>query len=327
MNPDIGRTLKQEFGSRLEADVSLSKYTTFKIGGNAQYFLQATSRAELTFYLKRLYEMGIPVFILGGGSNILISDKGISGVVIKNNTRNIQIKGMKGRRRGARNLSDVYLDADSGVIMNQLVRFTIEQGLAGLHMHLGLPGTVGGALYMNSKWTRPEAYVGDILYQAEIIGSDGRVRIEPRSYFKLAYDYSIMHDTHDIVLGATFRLTSANTQDLWRQAEESMAIRKSTQPQGLHSAGCIFKNISHAQALSFSTPNHSTSAGFLIDHAGCIGLKSGNAEVSAVHANFIVNRSQATASDIRKLIVKIKDKVKAQFGIELEEEIRFIGDF
>jgi UDP-N-acetylmuramate dehydrogenase len=287
----------------------LGKYTTFKIGGPADYFYDAKTIDDFVSAILLGRKRNLPIFILGGGTNVLIGDRGIRGFVIKNSTGAIRMKGMKGRVTGGTARKGlVFVEAESGVMFNFLVRFTVEEGLAGLEMHLGLPGSVGGAIFMNSKWMHPVSYVGDVVCQAEVLTPDNKRKIVCAS--RIA-------KTHDILLKVVFALRSDAKERLWRAANESIAYRRQTQPQGVFTAGCAFKNISRAP----------TSAGFLIDHAGLKGARAGDAEISAVHANFIVNRGAAKAADVVQLIEKVKAKVKEKFDVTLEEEIIRVGEF
>lgn len=319
--------LKKAFGVNLKQDVQLAPYTTFKIGGPADFFYEAKDRNTLITAIILARKIGVPYIVLGGGSNLLIGDKGFRGLVIKNTSREIHIAGMKGKIAKGKPSGNVYVEADSGVLFNSLVRFTIEEGLGGLEMHLGLPGTVGGALFMNSKWTNPVAYVGDAVYQAAILTPNNKTQIVPQSYFRFGYDQSRIQKTGDMVLSVVFKLTPTSKEDLWEKANASMTHRKNTQPQGVFSPGCTFQNITKAQALAIPTPGNTTSAGFLIDHAGLKGASVGDAYVSLQHANFIINRGKASAADVVQLIEKIKNQVKKQFGVPLKEEIVYVGEF
>lgn len=306
----------------------LGKHTTFKIGGPADYFYDAKTTDDFVSAILLGRKRNSPIFILGGGSNILIGDRGVRGFVIKNSTNTIRIKGMKGTvTGGAAKKGLVFVEADSGVSFNSLVRFTVEEGLAGLEMHLGLPGSVGGALCMNSKWTHPVGYVGNAVYQAEILTAENKRVTVPQSYFHFGYDTSSIQKTKDIVLKVVFALGTDTKERLWQIATESIGYRRQTQPQGVFTAGCAFKNISEAEALSVPTPNQTKSAGFLIDHAGLKGTRVGDAEISAVHANFIVNRGKATARDVVQLVEQVRAKVKEKFGVTLQEEIIRVGEF
>ncbi len=319
--------IEAEFPGRLRFHEPLALYTTFKIGGEADGFIEVRTTQELVRVVTLAREREVPVTILGGGSNVLISDAGVRGLVVKNAARDIRIMGMKGLVVSGTSSGEVFVKADAGTSVNQLVRFTIEEGLAGLEMHLGLPGSVGGAIYMNSKWTKPSAYVGDRVYQATILTPDNRVHVVPKTYFSFQYDYSKIQKTGDIVLDVLFCLSKSDKQILWKTANASIAYRRSTQPTGVRSPGCTFKNISQLQALTAPTPLHTTSAGYLIDHAGLKGMAVGGARVSTVHANFIENTGKATAKDVIQLIDLIKRTVKEKYGIELEEEIVRIGAF
>lgn len=301
----------------------LARYTTFKIGGLADYLYEAKTKEGFIDAIQLARREQLPLFILGGGTNILIGDNGIRGLVVKNSTQTISIRGVK----GSMTKKTVFVEADSGVPMNKLVRFTLEEGLSGLEMQLGLPGSVGGAVYMNSKWTKPEGYVGDPVYQATIVTPAGEVTNVVREYFKFAYDYSTIQKSGDIVVSVTFQLITGDKEQLWQVANSSIAYRRETQPQGVCSAGCMFKNISKAEALTHATPSLTTSAGFLVDHAGLKGEKAGDAQISPIHANFIVNLGNATASQVVELIERARSAVKEKFGVELEEEIQRVGDF
>lgn len=315
------------YRDRLLLNESLAKYTTFKIGGPADIFFEAKTTEDFVGIIGEARAHRLPVFILGGGTNVLIGDKGIRGLVVKNNTGRIAIKAVKGERIGGKSVRRVYVEADSGVVFNKLVRFSVEEGLSGIEMHLGLPGTVGGAVYMNSKWTRPEGYVGDVVYQAEMLTPSHELITVPNNYFRFAYDTSSIQKTNDIVVKVIFAFIAADKDLLWKTANESIAYRRETQPQGVMSAGCTFQNITKAESLMHSLPGHTTSVGYLIDHAGLKGYSIGDAEISTVHANFIVNRGKATASDVIQLIDRARDQVKIQFGVELKEEILRVGEF
>jgi len=319
--------LKKQFQERLKEHELLSAYTTYKIGGPADLFYTALTADELVCIVIAARTLKIPVFVLGGGSNILVGDGGFRGLVIKNNTGAITIRGMKGKVKGKSKESLVFLEADSGVPMNKLVRFTIEEGLGGLEMHLGLPGTVGGAVYMNSKWTRPAGFVGDSLYQATILTPSNKLKNVNQGYFHFSYGKSSLQASNDILVSVVFSLKQEDKDVLWKRANESALYRKETQPQGVHTAGCVFKNISVSDALAEGTPDHTTFAGYLIDKAGCKGMRVGEAEVSSVHANFILTRPGATASDVVELIEKVRKSVKQKFKITLKEEILRVGEF
>lgn len=318
---------ENDMNINFQQHVPLSSFTTFKIGGPADFFYEARTVEEVVEAVTKARELGIPITILGGGTNVLIGDKGIRGLVIKNNTAAITIRGMKGRFHAGRKVGSVYVEADSGVVFNKLVRFTVEEGFGGLEAHLGLPGTVGGAIFMNSKWTKPTSFVGDAVFQVTILTPKNEIKAVKQSYFRFAYDTSIIQKTGDIVLCVVFALTPGDKEELWKVAGESIAYRRESQPQGVKSPGCTFRNISSSQAIAAATPNHATSAGFLVDHSGLKGKSVGDAQISPIHANFIVNNGNALASDVVTLIELARAKVKEQFGVELQEEIVRLGEF
>lgn len=305
----------------------LARYTTFKIGGPADLFYEAKTKEDLVLAITSAGKLGVPIFVLGGGSNILISDKGIRGFVVKNSTNTISMRGAKGSYKEGQTKGKVYVEADGGVLINKLVRDTVDEGLGGLEMHLGLPGTVGGAIFMNSKWAKPESYVGDVVYQATILTKDGHVKTVPGEYFHFSYDQSSIQTTGDIVLSVVFTLEPSDKEKLWEIANRSISYRRETQPQGVFSPGCTFRNISKADAIAAGTPAHTTSAGYLVDHAGLKGTSVGEAYISEEHANFIINGGRATASDVVKLIELARSRVQKKFGVTLQEEIVRIGEF
>lgn len=324
---DAIQLLREKLGEKAKENEPMARYTTLKVGGPADLFYDAKTSDELVGAVKAARELSVPVFIMGGGSNILVGDKGIAGLVIKNSTNRITIRGAKGTYKTGAQAGKVFVEAESGVAMNKLVRFAIEEGLGGLEMQLGLPGTVGGAMYMNSKWTQPAGYVGDVVYQATILTPEGVLKTVPKSYFRFAYDTSILQTSGDIVISVVFGVTPGDKETLWEIANKSIAYRRVSQPQGVFSPGCTFRNISASEAMSIPTPNHTTSAGYLVDHAGLKDLNVGDAYISPVHANFIINKDKATAADVVQLIELARQKVKEQFGVCLVEEIVRVGEF
>ncbi len=315
------------FGDRIKTDVILAPYTTFKIGGPADLFFEARTSDELVVAITSGQVAGIPITLLGGGSNILIADKGIRGFVIRNLAHHLGLKGIKGTKGTDTARESVYVESDSGVPFNQLVRFTCDEGLTGLEMHLGLPGTVGGAVSMNSKWMNPKGFVGDAVFQARIIDVDGHDVTVDRTYFDFSYGYSAVPKRGAFLISVIFKLGRSTKDAVWKTANESIAYRRDSQPQGIRSAGCAFKNIEKDEAIAAATPNQTTSAGYLIDHAGLKGSVMGGAAVSVEHANFIQNTGAASASDVVKLMDLIRTTVKEKFGVTLSDELVRIGEF
>lgn len=305
--------------------VNLAPHTYFKLGGPADSFAVAATTEELIRLVRTAIKDRVPYLVLGGGSNVLIADKGFRGLVIKNKTSRIKLKGFTGKAsRGMIDLKEVVVCADSGVPANLLVRYTLDEGLAGLEDFLGLPGTVGGAIYNNSH--HMGQLIGDLVVEVTALNKQGElITLSPRE-LKFAYDSSVFQSTGDTILTASFQLKRGDKAILWERANAAVIRRASTQPLGAPSSGCVFKNISVADAMRLGTPNQTCSAGYLIDKAGLKGMAVGGAVVSDLHANFILNSGTATAKDVLDLIKVIKSKVKAKFGVDLVEEIVIIGD-
>ncbi|MFH1244341.1 MAG: FAD-binding protein, partial [bacterium] len=278
--------------NRVKLNEPLSKHTYFKLGGPADLFYEAKTLDELVLAVQSAILYKVTNLVIGGGSNILVTDAGFRGLVIKNKTGNIQLKGFAGGvEKGKLDLKEAIIQADSGVPANQLIRYSLDQGLSGLEEMLGLPGSVGGAVYNNSHhlgklW-------GDHIVEVEYLNSDGvRAKYTPQD-LHLDYDYSIFHKTHETILSASFLLKQGDKAALWEVANAAVIRRSSTQPLGIPSSGCMFKNIPLADKMRLGLST--ASAGYLIDQAGLKGERVGGAVVSDVHANFIVNDGTATS--------------------------------
>ena len=309
---------------RLKFDEPLSKHTYFKLGGPADLLYEAKTSGELAGAVESAILYKIPYLVIGGGSNILVTDAGFRGLIIKNKTSEIKLKGIAGGvEKGKLDLKEAMVQADSGVPANLLIRYTLDQGLSGLEHMLGLPGTVGGAVYNNSHHL--DKLFGDHIVEVDVVDKDGRVKKYRQIDLKFDYDYSIFHKTKEVILSATFQLKRGNKEELWEVANAAVKRRATTQPLGVPSSGCIFKNIPLADAMRIGTPDTIQSVGYLLDKAGLKGLRVGGASVSDVHANFIVNDGTATAQDVLNLIKEIKAKIKAKFGVDLTEEVILIG--
>lgn len=318
----------EEIGvNRIKVNESMARHTTFKIGGPARLYFEAERIDDLLLAVKAARRLSVPYFILGGGSNLLVSDKGFDGLVIKNNTKKIQIHALSGKvKQGTVNLEDIFVETESGVPFNQLVRFTLDEDLSGLEYFLGQPGTVGGAIFINAHFMKKSIFVGDLVASAKIFTPENSLEEVDKSYFRFGYDESRIKKTHDIVLSVIFRLTKADKKTLWEKGMDSLEFRKKTQPS-LPSAGCIFQNIKKGDAIRIGTPNYSCSAGFLIDQCGLKGRKEGNVMISQQHANFIVNCGEGKASDVKRLIDKAKEEIFKKFKVSLVSEVVFLGDF
>lgn len=334
MKKDYHRLIKALGIGKVLINEPLHKYTSFKIGGPAHLFFKAKTKEDLVNVITLSCKLNIPFFVLGGGSNLLINDKGFKGLVIKNETSEIKLVSIKGGqyKRGKGNkppkttIKEVYLEADSGVSINRLVRLSANEDFEGLEAFLGQPGTVGGAIYINAHNIREKKLFADNLFSAKLITKQGKVKQVSKEYFHFAYDKSRIQDTYEIVLSAVLKLKKISKHSPWMRANSSLDYRRKTQPQGVNCAGCIFRNISPSQALKIATPNYTTSAGYLLEQVGLKGKKIGGAKFSSEHANFIVNYGQATAADVLKLIDLAKKRVAERFGIKLQEEIVILGE-
>lgn len=327
MNRNYTALINRFNKSRLKLSESMSLHTTNKIGGPADLYFEAYSKEDLIKAIRTAIDEKIPFFILGAGSNILVSDKGYRGLIIRNKATSIRIAALKGKYTPEKkDIKEVLVEAESGALINQLVRFTLDEGLSGLEYFLGQPGTIGGSVWINSHNMRLKKFLGDLIQQAQIINLKGELVKVDQKYFNFGYDYSHIQKTGDIILSVVFVLIPENKDVLWKRAHEELNYRQEKQPNS-PSTGCTFKNISRADALRLATPNHTTSAGFLIDQAGLKGARSGGAQISDKHANFIINMGDAKALDMIQLIKLCKEKVREKFGVELKEEIVYLGEF
>lgn len=296
----------------------LAPHTYFKIGGPADIFITVYTAKDLIEVIQTCIQNKYPYFILGSGSNILVSDKGFRGVVIKNKADKIKTASFHGQIKAHKTqVKQALVQVESGVMLNRLVRFSIEEGLKGLEAFLSVPGTVGGAIYNNSHF-RPQKneFIGNFLHSAILLTPKGKLKQVSQKYFKFKYDYSILYKTREIVIQADFLLSAGNKQKLWQKATKLIKRRNLNQPIGIACSGCVFQN-----------PKSGLSAGALIDKAGLKGEKVGDAQVNSLHANFIQNLGAATAQDVLQLIDKIQSTVKQKFNINLKEEIFLVGDF
>lgn len=324
--PPSYELLQKSLGaSRVKLDEPLKKHTYFKLGGPSDLFFEALTRDDLIHAVQSAIQFKVPYFVLGGGSNILVRDKGFRGFIIKNKTQGIRLKGFTGSaQKGSVDLKEVIVQADSGVPANQLIRYTLDQGLAGLEDMLGLPGSVGGAVYNNSHHL--EHLIGDHIIEVEALGENGEVVKYNKKELNFDYDYSRFHNTQETILTASFLLKRGDKDSLWETANQAVKRRATTQPLGKASSGCIFKNIGVADVMRIGTPGSTASAGYLIDKAGLKGARVGGAIVSDVHANFIVNDGTATTQDVLDLVDLVKTKVKEKYGVDLVMEVFVIGE-
>ena len=301
--------LRQIFGDQLQVNESLARHTTARVGGPAELFLTVNSADQLQTAVEMAYNAGVGYFLLGGGSNILVADAGISGLVILNRARKVSF-----RHSGA----GVVCTAESGANFSALARQCISRGLGGLEWAIGIPGTVGGAVVGNAGAHGDD--MNGVLLAATVWEPGFGVRVYNREEMAYAYRDSILKRDlgagrgRRVVLSAELRLRPEAVDVLSARAEGFNAHRKERQPGGA-STGSMFKNPENYYA------------GYLIDTAGLKGFRVGEAAISEKHANFFINDGQATAEDVRALIAEAWNSVRDQFGIEMELEVELVGDW
>lgn len=282
-------------------DEPLRRYTTYRIGGPAEIFVAPATEEDAITVLRCTHEAQVPLFVMGSGSNLLISEAGVSGVVMR-----------LGPRFGAIAFSGDTVYAQAGASLPKLAKVAADRGLGGLEWAGGVPGTVGGAVTMNAGAHGSET--SRVLAEVHLAGRDGSRRKAHPSELGYTYRKSrILDERSHVVLGARFRLEPGDPKAIKERMKGYAARRRRTQPLGLPSSGSVFKN----------PPGHH--AGRLIEAASLKGVRIGGAEISSVHGNFIVNTGGATADDVMALIQLARRRVKEEFGIDLELEVELVG--
>jgi|YNPNPStandDraft_1061719.scaffolds.fasta_scaffold00903_9 UDP-N-acetylmuramate dehydrogenase len=290
------------FAGRIAENEPLARYTSFRIGGPADLFLEPADKRSLVLALREIWSRGIPVFILGGGTNVLVSDAGFRGAVVSTR-RALRLLCFKG----------VCAAADSGVKLPRFVLECAKRGLSGLEALCGVPGTVGGAVAMNAG--AGGCQIADCLVSVEVLSKQGEVCTLSAEQLRLGYRTSVLMEGHFVVLKANFRFCQGDPDEIMRRVREAIEKRRASQPVNQWNAGCVFKN----------PPGDY--AGRLIELCGAKGIREGGAQVSTKHANFIVNLGGATANDVRRLMKRVQDMVRDNFGIELEPELILVGEW
>ena len=285
----------------VKLDEPMSKHTTFRIGGPASYFVTPMDTEELSQVVVLCKAERVPFFLLGHGSNILVSDKGIGGVVIQlyKNYAKFSIEG---------NL----VKAEAGIMLNKLGQEIRNAGLTGFEFAAGIPGTLGGAVMMNAG-----AYGGemkDIVESVSLMDYDGNLIKKSGEEMDFSYRHSIVEDEELIVIGATLKLAQGNIEDITSKMQELALARKTKQPLEFPSAGSTFKR------------PEGYFAGKLIMDSGLAGYRVGDAEVSEKHCGFVINKGHASAKDVMTLIDDVRNTVYDKFKVELSPEVRFVGE-
>ncbi len=298
---------------RILRNVPLAPLTTMRLGGRADFFFEARTADELCSAVRIARQSDAPHFLLGLGANVVIGDCGFHGLVIRNAARAAHLDAASGR-----------LQAESGaVVYPDLIDMAISAGLSGLEHYVGIPSTVGGALWQNLHFLAPPPkrertmFIEEVLVEADILSEEGERRRVGVEYFDFGYDHSVLHYRHDVVLSATFQLDPADPRRMRDIARANLQWRSLRHPplDTEPSVGSIFKKID------------GIGAGRLIDQCGLKGATIGGVEVTHRHANIMINRGRGSAADLQALIAYVRRIVERETGYRLETEIDFVGTF
>jgi len=289
----------------------LAPVTTFRIGGPADALYDATSADDLATAVSAARAARVPFFVLGLGANILVGDRGFRGLVIRNRAGHLTfpVPGI--------------IHAESGVIVADLIRAAVTRGLSGLEHYVGIPSTVGGAVWQNLHFLSPAPdrartmFIAVVVESVDLLLADGARRLVHRDEMGFGYDTSRLHGSNEYALAVNFGLAPGDAAIMHRIMQENLSWRGARHPWLDHhpSAGSIFKKI------------EGVGAGRLIDQCGLKGFRIGGAQISHLHANIIINLGDATAADVRAVMQYAQNAVRERFGHELEPEIGFVGEF
>ena len=296
---------------RVLRDVRLAPFTTFKIGGPADRLFEARTANELAAAVNIARELNLPHFLLGLGANILVGDLGFRGLVIRNVASNHEFS------------TAGVLRTDSGAVIKDLIQEAVRLGWSGLEHYVGIPSTVGGAIWQNLHFLSPAPerertmFISEVFDTCDILSEEGERKTVGADYVHFGYDDTVFHHRKDVVLAATFKLQRGDVDVMQRILQENLSWRGGKHPwlEWHPSAGSIFKKI------------EGVGAGRLVDQCGLKGKRIGDAQISHMHANIMVNLGQATAKDVRALISLAQRSVEERFKVRLEPEIGFIGEF
>jgi UDP-N-acetylmuramate dehydrogenase len=297
----------ERFEGSVKKNEPLSAYTSFRTGGEADLFIEVVDADRLAEVIRLARQSNIPFFVIGGGSNLLVSDTGYRGLIIRNSIRHMEVK-------------DNEITVGAGELLDDTVDLAARSSLTGLEFAAGIWGTIGGAVYGNAGAYGSQ--ISAILKHAELVDREGKIRSEKNDYFRFAYRHSVLKETDDIVARVYFELDSGDRKAITKRTDEIRRMRAEKHPTSPCSAGCFFKNVEDV-----NQPNGKLAAGKLLDEVGAKEVKVGGAAVFKKHANIIFNTGSATSKDIRRLADILKERVKEKFGIELVEEIICLGDF
>lgn len=300
---------------------SMAAHTSLKTGGCARYFIKIHSIAELSEAENFAKTQNLPIFLLGKGTNLLVSDKGFAGVIVQLGPEFSEI----------RNLGEGRFQVGAATPLARLARYTIQEGFAGIHKLAGIPGSLGGAIYMNAGAYGQE--IGNAIVEVKSLNAAGEIVTRNGADCNFGYRHSIFQDfarnegcdngCGEIILEATLQLAPGDTATMTQEMGTAMEKRRRSQPLNFPNAGSTFKRLAAGAA---ETPTQ-VAPGYYIEQVGLKGFRIGGAEVSTIHANFIVNTGNATAKDIADLCQLMAQKVQEKFKISLQREIIFLGDF
>ena len=305
--------LKKLLGQGIAFDEPMAQHTAFKIGGPADGLAAPQSAAQLKALIQWAQQNNIAYMVVGGGTNLLVRDGGIRGLVIR-------LDQMTGRLRWEKKASQVRVTAGVGVPTKRICALALRHGWQGMNFALGIPGSLGGAIIMNAGTAHGE--MADVLAAVTVLSADGhQIRLE-REARKIRYRQLDLpgaaqgpEGAPTILLEAELDLQKGNRQKIYREARRLMQARAAAQPTGKPCAGCFFKN-----------PSPEMPAGRLIDQAGLKGAQVGDAQVATGHANFIINTGKATAADVLTLADRVQTRVRQQFNVKLSAEVRIVGE-
>jgi len=298
-------------GPRLRRHVSLEPYTTFKVGGPADLLFEADTADALATAIVTARQAQVPYFVLGLGANVLVSDKGVRGLVIRNVATHTVFH------------DDGRVTVESGAVMSQLIPEAVRRGWSGLEHYVGIPSTVGGAIWQNLHFLSPAPerertmFIAEVFESADLLTEESERKTVDKAYMAFGYDDTILHHRKDIALAATFRLEKKDPAVMHKIMQENLSWRGSRHPwlEWHPSAGSIFKKI------------EGVGAGRLVDACGLKGYRIGDAQISHIHANIMVNLGDATSADVIALVKHAQKMVKESSGYDLEPEINFVGEF
>ena len=298
-------------GDRLKRNEPLAPLTTFKIGGPADLLYEADSADALADAIVTARRAEVPYFVLGLGANVLIADKGFRGLVIRNGASHFTFS------------DDGRLWVESGAVMAKIIPEAVRRGWSGLEHYVGIPSTVGGAIWQNLHFLSPAPerertmFIAEVFESAELLTEESERKTVDRDYMRFGYDDTIFHHRKDFALAATFKLERKDPDLMHRIMQENLSWRGARHPwlEWHPSAGSIFKKI------------EGVGAGRLVDQCGLKGFHVGDAQISFIHANIMVNLGRATSADVIGLIRHARGAVKDKLGYDLEPEINFVGEF